>query len=115
MDTIDLDVSPLLVPNKRFAVQVHTEEDAIAFISFMMQNYPEKTVNWRLDNHHFGHYSTTCYAPWLNRADSSMKYCSADYYLDYGYDVVQFEELICYEIDDSDKPLEFLFGGPCGG
>lgn len=115
MNEIELDVSPLLAPNKKFAVQVHTKEDAIAFLSFMMQNYPQKMVNWRLDNHHFGHYSTTCYAPWLNVDDSRMKYCNVEFYVDHGYEVVQFEDLVYREITESDEPLDFLFGGSCGG
>ena len=108
---VDLDFKPILNHGYKFAVQVHTREEARNFLRCIFEQYPEKIGTWSLHNTHFGNYSTTCYAPWLNEPGRDMRYCDLGWYVERGYVIVQYEDLIERDINDSDQPISLLFGG----
>lgn len=110
---VELDLSPLLVKGKRLAVHCKTKEDAIHLLKCLTLEYPERCIGWATGETHFGQYRNMCYCPRLNTDDIlGLTYCSVEHFEELGYTIIPFEELlVCTDINESERSLDFLFGG----
>ena len=114
MSRQEIDLSPLLSPNRRFAVRCETEEEAKLFIAAVIEQFPDKTTNlsvnntrWRNDNN--GEYGGTAYFPDLNNADSdSFVVGDVEYAKHHSYKLIKFTELLSTDIDESDADITSL-------
>lgn len=114
---MELDLSPLLTPNIKFAVRCETEEEAKQFIAAVIDQFPDKTTNLhpsrpRWDDDNYGNYGGRAYFPDLNNAEK-CKFVGGDvkFANDYGYTLIYFRDLLVQtQIDESDMSLDMLFG-----
>lgn len=112
----DIDFSPLLVPNIKFAVRCESKEEAHAFVCAMIDRYPHKCDFWTKNDDKWhndldGRYGGRAYYPDINDAESDH-FCTGDvqFALDHGYTIVKFSELINQtQLEESDMPLDILF------
>ena len=91
-----LDFSPIMYGDTLYAVHCRTEEQADALLACLMEAFPENTRYWSRDDNKWWNYEEyTCYAPYLNGAgnDNRLVYCSLDYFIKSGYEIVEFEAL----------------------
>ena len=117
-ESCELDLSPLLVPNIRFAVRCESEEEAKQFIKAVMDKFPEKETilspwdtRWRNDNN--GDYGGRAYFPDLNNVEQErFMHGDMDYARVNGYKLVYFRDLVVAQtsIDESDFPLDMILG-----
>lgn len=112
----DIDLSPLLVPDIRFAVRCTTYEEARQFVTAVLAQFPGKDtwlskdeIRWRNDNE--GRHGGRAYFPDLNNVEGEpFVIGDVDFANDNGYTLIYFTELINQvQITESDMPLEFLF------
>lgn len=113
----DIDFSPLLVPNIKFAVRCETEEEARQFFTAIAAKFPDKesqirptNLMWRNDND--GKDGGRAYFPDLNYAEHDpIMHGSLKFAIDYGYTVVYYRDLVIQKlIEESDMSFDILFG-----
>lgn len=108
-DYEDLDLSGVVDLNKT-AIACRSEEEARHLLAFMKRHYHYKCVSWDFPKTYFERYGgdVCCY-----RLSPRMTYCSIQYYIDHGFDIVEFSSLLPdltdTEISEEDL-LDFLFG-----
>lgn len=105
-----LDFSQLLDPSSKYAVHCSTREQALHFIKEVRRQYPDHA--WSHENTRFSEKNGVAYSPYLNIANTKMTYSSVNHYIDNGFIVLGFEDLLPdeTEINESDSPIESLFG-----
>lgn len=106
-----LDFSQLLDPSSKYAVHCSTREQALHFIREVRRQYPDHA--WSHEHTRFSEKNGVAYSPYLNIANTRMTYSFVDHYIDMGFVVLEFEDLLPNEteINESDNPIELLFGG----
>lgn len=113
----EVDLSPLLVPGIKFAVRCETEEEAIQFATAVTEQFPGKktyirpsNVRWMDDNS--GIDGGRAYFPDLNEVEHEpMMYGNVQWAIDNGYTIVYFGDMIITtQLEESDMPLDMLFG-----
>ena len=113
----DIDFSPLLVPNIKFALRCETEDEAFQFFSAVETHFPDKDsyvsttkLNWNndIDGRHGGR----VYYPDLNDVEHDpIMIGDMNYATENGYAIVYFKDLVIRsQIEESDMPLDVLFG-----
>ena len=114
---LDIDFSPLLVPNVKFAVRCESEEEARAFVKAMEDRYPAKcryitSEDVRWNNDLDGQYGGRAYYPDINNVEDDHL-CTGDiqFAKDHNYTIVKFSDLLIYhvQIEESDIPISTLF------
>lgn len=114
----EIDFSPLLVPDIKFAVRCENEDEARAFVCAMIDNFPLKCENWdksdaRWRNDLDGAYGGRAYYPDINDAEYDNFTCGdVQFARDNGFVIVNFSELIVgqEQIDESDMSIDELLG-----
>lgn len=113
----ELDLSPLLVPNVKFAVRCETENEAREFIAQVIEQFPSKKTSLHPDNPRFdddndGRHGGRAYFPDLNDAEGDcFMIGDVEYANNHGFILIYFRDLpIQTQIDESDVPLDLLFG-----
>lgn len=106
----ELDFSALLNPDFDFAVHCSTDAQALHFIQEVRRQYPRNA--W--DHNITGWYDEVgvTYAPYINRG-KRMTWDSVSHYVNRGFVIVEFEELIPIEqeIVESECSIDVLLGG----
>lgn len=112
----EIDFSPLLVPDVKFAVRCETEEEARQFIAAVIDQFPEKKTKlhpsapkWYDDN--YGNHGGRAYFPDLNDAEGEdFMHGDVEFADNYGFTLVYFEDLLVKtQIEESDMSLDMLF------
>lgn len=113
----EIDFSPLLVPNVRFAVRCESEEEAKAFVHAMIDNFPHKCeywdksdIKWRNDLN--GAYGGRAYYPDINNAEcDNFSTGDIQFARDNGFTIVKFSDLLIdqTQIEESNMPIDMLF------
>lgn len=113
---VGIDLSPLLVPDMKFAVRCETAEEARRFIEAVQLEFPYKInsitpsrVRWDDDNE--GHDGGRAYYPDLNGIECDpLMVGSVNYAVSHHYEVINFVDLVIKtNIEESDMPLSELF------
>ena len=113
----DIDFSPLLVPNIKFAVRCETEEEVRQFFTAIAAKFPDKesqirptNLMWHNDND--GRGGGRVYFPDLNYAEHDpIMHGDLKFAIDYGYTVVYYRDLVIQKlIEESDMSFDILFG-----
>lgn len=112
----DVDLSPLLVPDIKFAVRCETHEEAIQFVRAVSEQFPDKetyvsnnNTKWNEDN--YGNHGGRAYFPDLNNVENEP-FMSGDveFANNYGYTLIYFRDLLVKtQIEESDMSLDMLF------
>ena len=110
---LDLDLSQIM-DGKNYAVHCASIKDAIEFVSFMKQRYPERTKFWSDGEHNWDcYFENTVYFPHFELPDGAMMYGNLNGYSARGSIIVPFCDLVkSYEfsIEMSDMPVNDLLG-----
>lgn len=108
----DLDLS-LIKNGGMYGVHCPTEEEAIAFVSFMKTEYPERTKFWCAGELNWDAYcEETVYYPHFEIADGQMLYGKIGGLSAARSTIVSFSELVKVQelpIECSDIPISALF------
>lgn len=113
----EVDLSPLLVPGIKFAVRCETQKEAIQFITAVREQFPDKetyvlpnNTKWNEDN--YGNHGGRAYFPDLNNEEGEpLMHGDVEFANSYGFTLVYFEDLLVKtQIEESDMPLDVLFG-----
>lgn len=113
----EVDLSPLLAPDIKFAVRCETHEEAIQFIKAVKEHFPNKDTHiypndtkWNEDN--YGNHGGRAYFPDLNNAENEpFMHGDVEFANNYGYTLIYFRDLLVKtQIEESDIPLDMLFG-----
>lgn len=113
---VGIDLSPLLVPDMKFAVRCETAEEARQFIEAVQLEFPYKInsitpsrVRWNDDNEGMG--GGRAYYPDLNDIERDpLMVGSVNFARSHNYKVINFVDLaIKTDIEESDMPLRELF------
>lgn len=113
-----VDFTPLLEPEKLFAVRCETEDEARHLIAAMMIQFPDKMKTWRSDetfwmNDNDGLGGGRAYYPDVNNAENEeFLHGDVDWAKENGFTVVQFSDLIVPDepLEESDMALADLVG-----
>lgn len=100
----------------KVAIKCVTEMEAKYLLSEMWKQYPDFMNHWsHTDTKWYMYKEETCYAPHIfdNQAPN-MQYCRSGYWIDEGYMIIPFEELMVNmfdygEITSGEIRLEDLF------
>ncbi len=112
---LEIDISRLL-ECPACAVQVRTEEEAIAIIRAAKNLCPERVRAWDVDSNNWGSYREETAFTFFDDADycepDNMTYADVPWFRDSCYEIVSFDELRRVpDIDESDMSINFLVGG----
>lgn len=112
----DVDLSPLLVPDIKFAVRCETHEEAIQFARAVSEQFPDKKTyvspnhtKWNEDN--YGNHGGRAYFPDLNNVENEpFMHGDVEFANNYGYTLIYFRDLLVKtQIEESDMSLDMLF------
>lgn len=96
------------------AVRCQTEEQAIAFIASVTEQFPGQNGGITTERTYWDdYYEDTCYILYDNDAGCpiKMEYSDDDWFRDQGYKIIQFEEVLFVpDIEESDQSVESLLG-----
>lgn len=105
----EIDFSPLLDKNARFAVYCRTESDALHFLKCLRRAHPDKCRGWDADETHWGKYGKMCYRPNLNMPEEfTLKYCNLEHYEAEGFVIIPYEDLLIVDIEESEQQIDLL-------
>lgn len=113
--TLEVDISRLL-EFPACAVQVRTEEEAIAIIRAAKNLCPERVVAWDVESNNWESYREETAFTFFDYAGhyepDNMTYADVPWFRESGYEIVAFDELYRVpDIDESDISINFLVGG----
>lgn len=98
----------------RCAVRVRTPEDAETLIANFRNQYPGKAKYFRMDDTGWDEYEEdTAYTLYYPDEDDhgTLSRTEYDWFEEQGYEIIEFSALLdTAEIEESDMPLESLFG-----
>lgn len=85
----------------KVAIHCATERDAETLLNEMWAQHPELMDHWRHGETKWDWYKkNTCYAPHIYDGRAScLQYCSSEYWVEEGYTIVTFEELLMPVVD----------------
>lgn len=113
----DIDFTPLLVPNIKFALRCETEYEALQFFTAVQAHFPGKksyvsTTDLKWNNDIDGRFGGRAYFPDLNDVEHDpIMTGDMNYATENGYAIVYFKDLVIRsQIEESDMPLDVLFG-----
>lgn len=115
-ECLDVDLSPLLVPDIKFAVRCETHEEAIQFVRAVSAHFPDKetyvfpnNTKWNEDN--YGNHGGRVYFPDLNNVENEpFMHGDMEFANNYGYTLIYFRDLLVEtQIEESDMSLDMLF------
>lgn len=115
MSEVEIDVEYLL-NNPGSAVRCETIDEAKRFISYMKEHYPDLCENWHTNEPRFRNDRGVGYTfYWRDGNDdwrrSLLMYGSIrDLRMD-DYTIIGFWELSTKELEESDQPIDIIFGG----
>lgn len=97
------------------AVHCNTEEKASRFVNAMCDQYPNATTGWRdRETKWYWYGAEQCYAPHVFDGfnHGKMQFCRKEYWVQHGYTVIPFDELIVRDFGDVSPPsipIDMLF------
>lgn len=115
-ECLDIDLSPPLVPDIKFAVRCETHEEAIQFVRAVSEQFPDKkayispnNTKWNEDN--YGNHGGRAYFPDLNNVENEpLLHGDVEFANNYGYTLIYFRDLLIKtQIEESDMSLDMLF------
>lgn len=115
-ECLDVDLSPLLVPDIKFAVRCETHEEAIQFVRAVSEQFPDKetyispnNTKWNEDN--YGSHGGRAYFPDLNNVENEpFMHGDVKFANNHGYTLIYFRDLLVKtQIEESDMSLDMLF------
>ena len=112
-----IDFSLLHDVHKGYAVHCKTKEEAEQFVYWAKTMYPKLCTEWELNQHRYNHHhQNTIYTfdspVGVGWEQTRLMYGHVKTATGMGYTVIEFDD-ICNrpDIEESDKSLDFLFGG----
>lgn len=117
-EDVEVDLSPLLVPDVKFAVRCETKDEAVQFITAVISQFPEKDTFLSPEYHRWDddNYCKVdggrAYFPDLNYVeDEAFMHGDVQYAEVNGFTLVYFKNLLVETqiIAESDMPLTMLF------
>ena len=99
------------------AVMCRTPEEAEALFHNFQQQFPEFIKHWDLDDimNLWGYNDSKTGFTMITSYDNTpehISYCDEPWFRGEGYEIVEFADLVnVVDIEEGDKPLDFLFGG----
>lgn len=94
----ELDLSVLLEPGVKFCVRCTEQQDAKNFVSAMMEQYPDRTKHWTLDDHKLRRFEPGSYLdffPDINNMDrwGDLSWDDRHYAENHGYRIICFDDI----------------------
>ena len=114
----EIDLSRML-DEPRCAIHVASKEQADTIVHNARIQFPNRVKNWSYDNNIWGVYEeNTAFTLFYEGEDSpsNMSYADVPWFLEHGYVVVEFDELVkeSADITESDQSIGILIGDNYG-